>query len=72
MRKYKLKASLETTGGLLHINCEMAEDGLIDAEFIDETGKGWTRLFYDRNEVKSYLFNSLHVKNVLRMIESFI
>jgi hypothetical protein len=70
LKSYKLKALVETTGGLLQIKCEMANDGCIDGLFIDETGH-WTRLFYDVNEVRSYLRHSLQIKNVIKMIEVF-
>ena len=70
LKSYKLKALVETTGGMLQIKCEMAEDGCIDGTFVDETG-GWTRLFYDVNEVRAYLRHSLQIKNVVKMIEVF-
>lgn len=67
MKKYKLQAVLETTGGKLHVDCRLI-DGWIDGVFTGDTGS-YIRYFASRKEVWYYLHNRLQVKSVIKIIE---
>lgn len=69
MKKYKLQAVLETTGGIVNIDCKLAEDGVIYGFCKDNLGFTWNKEFFDKGEVWNYLHNILAVKNVIRLVE---
>jgi hypothetical protein len=69
MKNYKVKALLQTSGGQLLVDGKYdSTDDSIKVVCTDSTGS-WTKEFFDRGAVWTYLHTVLDVKNVIKMME---